>query len=230
MQLKAIPREQRPRERLVQEGIEALSLIELIAIVLSNGTKGKSVLELSQELVTRFGGLDRLLEATVPELREVKGIGHAKAIQLKAVFGIALKCRKSQVPVRQPIGSAQEAFELAREEIGFAAQEMLLVMLRDIRGRLLHLERVSVGTLTELLIHPREVFYPAIRHKAHSMIIAHNHPSGDPTPSQSDLKLTRALLTASEVLSIGLDDHLIVCPDRYLSLREWGFFKKGAIY
>jgi len=230
--LKALPEGERPRERLLREGIDALSLSELIAIVLVSGTKAKSVLDLAQELLGRFGGLERLLDASVVELMQIKGIGKAKAIQLKAVFGIALKCKKPLLTDKYPISSAARAYELAQGLIAHIPQEVLLVILRDVRGNLLHSEQVSSGTLSQVLVHPREVFYPAVRYKAHSMIIAHNHPSGDPTPSKSDLELTRALLNASRVMSIGLDDHLIVCQDRFVSLREMGClpFAPGSRY
>lgn len=220
--IKLLPKEERPRERLEREGIEALSVAELIAIVLGSGTQGKSVLDLSQELVERFGGLEKLLDASIVELMQIKGVGKAKAILLKAVFAIAIRCRKPPSIEKYPISSAKDAYELAQGEIAHIPQEVLLVILRDVRGNLVHYEQVSVGTLSQVLVHPREVFYPAVRYKAHSLIIAHNHPSGDPKPSQADLELTRALAHAGQVMSIGLDDHLIVCRDRYISLRELG--------
>lgn len=222
--LKCLPEEERPRERMLRDGIESLSLSELIAIILGSGMHGKSVLDLSQEILEHFGGLEKLLDATVEELMQIKGIGRAKAIQLKAVFGIAIKCRKPLSSKKYPIASARDAYDLAQAEIAHIPKEVLLVILRDVRGNLLHLEHVSVGTLSQVLVHPREVFYPAVRHNAFSLIIAHNHPSGDPTPSNSDLQLTRVLIEAGKVMSIGFDDHLIVCRDRFVSLREMGYF------
>ncbi len=224
MNLKEVPREERPRERLLSEGVEALSVAELLAIVLGSGTAGKSVLVLAWELIEHFGGLEPLIEASVPELMEVKGIGPVKAIQLRAVFGIALKYRGSLVPDKTPIRSAAEAYQVASARIAHSQQEVLLVLLRDVRGRLIHVEKVGAGTVSEVLAHPREVFYPAICHKASSLIVAHNHPSGDPTPSQADFELTSALAAAGHVLSIRLDDHLIVCKHRFASLREMGCF------
>lgn len=220
--LKSLPKEERPRERLLSSGINALSLSELLAIILGSGTQGKSVLKLSQEILERFGGLERLLDASVVELMQIKGIGKAKAIQLKAVFGIALKCRKPSFSQKNAITCASHAYDLAQAEIAHIPQEVLLVILRDIRGNLIHHEQVSMGTLSQVLVHPREVFYPAVRYKAHSLIIAHNHPSGDPTPSRADLELTRVLIEAGRVMSIGFDDHLIVCRDRFVSLKEIG--------
>jgi DNA repair protein RadC len=230
--LKALPQEERPRERLLKGGINALSLSELIAIVLGSGTQGKSVLKLSQEILEKFGGLEKLLDASVAELMQIKGIGQAKAIQLKAVFGIALKCRKPLFSSKYAISSANAAYELAQAEIAHLPQEVLLVILRDVKGNLIHLEQVAVGTLSRVLVHPREVFYPAVRHKAHSLIVAHNHPSGDPTPSSADIELTATLLASSKIMSIGFDDHLIVCRSTFISLREKGYlpFAPGKRY
>lgn len=218
----ALPQEDRPRERLLRYGPEVLSLAELLAILLVTGTKGKSVLELAQEMILEFGGLQGLLEASIEELKQIKGIGEAKAIQLKAAFGIALKSAKLPTCAHPYLRTAAEAFLFAKEQIGAEKKEVLLVMLKDVRARLIHHELVSVGTLSEVLVHPREVFHPAVRHRAHSLILAHNHPSGDPTPSESDLQLTRLLLHSSRVMGIGLDDHLIVGAHTFYSLRERG--------
>ncbi len=228
--LKALPIQERPRERLVRDGVGALSIPELLAIVLGSGTSGKSVLALASELMERFGGLDRLLEASIVELMQIKGIGKAKAIQLRAVFGIALKCRKPVSLENYSITSPEDAYQLAQAEIAHVPQEVLLVILRDVRGKFIHQEQVSMGTLSQVLVHPREVFFPAVRYKAHSLIIAHNHPSGDPTPSNADLELTRTLIQSSRVMGIGLDDHLIVCRNGYISLKERGYLGSRSRY
>jgi DNA repair protein RadC len=221
--LRFMPEEERPRERLLREGVEALSLSELIAIVLETGTRGKSALALAQELVNHFKSLNGILEASVQELMQIKGIGRVKAIKLRAIFGIAMRNRRPPFSEREKIQTPEEAFHLARSEIAHEKREVLLVILRNVKGGLIHFEKVSVGTLSEVLVHPREVFYPAVRHKAHSLIIAHNHPSGDPTPSKADLELTRLLSNSSRVMGISLDDHLIVTPEAFTSLRERGY-------
>lgn len=229
--LKSLPAEERPRERMERDGMDSLSHVELIAIVLGSGMQGKSVLDLSKEMLQHFGGFEKLLDASIVELMQIKGIGKAKAILLKAVFGLALKCKKPCYSDKYSISSAREAYDLAQAEIAHIPQEVLLVILRDVRGNLIHFEQVSMGTLSQVLVHPREVFYPAVRYKAHSLIIAHNHPSGDPKPSQADLELTRALIQAGHVMCIGLDDHLIVCRDRFISLHEMGCLpRKRARY
>jgi len=225
--LRHLPITERPRERLLKYGVEQLSLAELMAILLATGTKGKSVLMLAQEILTRFEGLKGLLEASIPELIEIKGIGRAKAIQLKAAFGIALHATRLNSKPCCYVGTPQQAFEHIKEELAQQKQEVLMILLRDVRGNLIHQEKVAVGTLSEVLIHPREIFYPAVRHKAYSVIIAHNHPSGDPTPSKADIELTHLLLEASRVMGIGLEDHLIVGGNAFVSLRKQG--KMGAV-
>ncbi len=223
MTMKAIPLEERPRERMLRDGDDALSMAELIAIVLGSGTQGNSVLTLSREIVNRFGNLERLLDASIVELMEFKGIGRAKAIQLKAVLAIAKKCRKPRDLEKYAITSARDAYELAQGEIAHHSQETLLVILRDVKRKLIHFEKVGMGTLSQVLVHPREVFFPAVRYKAHSLIIAHNHPSGDPTPSKADLELTQGMIHAGKIMGIRFDDHLIVCRNSFISLRERGY-------
>lgn len=225
--LRFVPEDERPRERLLKEGTDALAISELLAILLGTGTKGKSVIQLAQEILIRFRGIDGLLDASIPELMEIKGIGKAKAILLKAAFGIARKASRKQLGL---IESSIQAYEMVKNEISHYKQEVLIVILRDVRGRAIHQEKVSVGTLSEVLVHPREVFYPAVRYKAHSLIIAHNHPSGDPTPSNVDLELTRLLMHSSRVMGIGLDDHLIIGADSFVSLKEKGYLGDSKKY
>ena len=228
--MKQIPVSERPRERLLRDGVQSLSLAELIAVLLGTGMRGKSVLFLAQELIDHFGGLQGLLEASVEELTAVKGMGRAKALLLKAAFGIALRASRETSSTNPLIRSAREAFEVAKNEIGHQPTEELMVILRDARGRMIHFERIGIGTLSEVLVHPREVFHPAVRHRAHSLILAHNHPSGDPTPSQADLDLTRLLLQSSKVMGIGFDDHLIIGANNFISLKEKGYLGVNNTY
>lgn len=213
-----------PRERLMRDGVEALSIQELVAILLGTGVQGKSVLILAQELVLRFGGLNGLLSASIEELKQVKGIGEAKAILLKAAFGLALRAAKEAQPPQSLLKTPEAAYEIAKTEIGHYQKEALLVLLCDVRSRLIHREVVAIGTLSEVLVHPREVFNPAVRHQAHSLILAHNHPSGDPTPSQKDIELTRHLLQSAKVMGIPLEDHLVIAKNGFFSMRQKGLF------
>lgn len=222
MNLKSLPPQERPRERLSRYGCEGLSSIELLAILLGSGTKERSVLELAADLLGHFGSVNALAEASLVELMEVKGIGEAKAIQVQAAFGLLGRIEKK--PPATLLDSPEKVYELIRGELEGQKIEMLMVVLRDVRKGFLHREVISKGTLTELLLHPREVFHLAIRHRAHSLILAHNHPSGDPNPSKRDIEITKLLVSAGRVVGIEVADHLIVGNSGFIS-----FFHQGRI-
>jgi DNA repair protein RadC len=220
--IRDLPAHERPRERLLEVGEEALSIAELLAILLGTGTKGKSVLQLSQELLATFGSLPKLLQASIEELQEIKGVGLAKAIQLKAAFALALRYRTLYSEEKKPsLGSSHETYLLLKEKLEHLEQEALFVVLLDTKRKVISIDQVALGTLSQVLIHPREVFYHAVRKKAHSVIIAHNHPSGDPTPSQADKEITRKLIESGRILGIPIDDHLIIGKDRFVSLKDY---------
>lgn len=219
--IQSLPMEERPRERLSRLGSDALSTVELLAILLGSGTKNRSVMELSAELLSHFKSLRALSEASIQELQEVKGIGHAKAIQLHAAF--ALSYRKEEI-TPLILDTPDKVYALIRHELERQTKEILLIVLRDVRLQCIHREVLSIGTLTELLLHPREVFHVAIKHRAHSMIIAHNHPSGDPTPSKRDFEMTERLRLGGELVGIPLADHLIVGKGKYISFKQKGVF------
>ncbi len=219
-----MPISELPRERLMRDGIDALSMQELLAILLGTGTQGKSVLILSQELLLHFGGMEGLLNASVAELIQIKGVGKAKAILLKAAFGIAKRASKEKCLPQKMLGTVQDALEIASPAIGHLKKEALLVLLRDVKCRLIHYEVISVGTLSEVLVHPREVFQLAIRHGAYSIIVCHNHPSGDPTPSKADIALTLKLLDCAKIVGIALVDHLIIGKETHVSMKQLNYF------
>ena len=222
MNVRELPLSERPRERLRYQGADALSTVELLAILLSTGTKKTSVLDLAAKLIAHFGSLKKLIASSVEELMEIDGIGPAKAIQLKASLALAQKAFQECHPER--VVDTQEAYELVRYELAPLKQEALYVILKNIKGRLISVEKISVGTLSEVLIHPREVFFPAVRHKASSFILAHNHPSGDPTPSSADVEITRHLMKSGRVMGIDLEDHLIIGATSFISLKNAGYF------
>lgn len=217
--IRSIPVDERPRERLLRHGPEALSNAELIALLLGSGMKGKPVLVLAQDLLSRFGSLPAVADATVAELCDVKGLGQAKAIQLKAAFSLAGKLAR-QEGARVQIQSPVHAYQFVRDGLEEAKEERFVVLLLDAKGFVLRQDTVSIGTLSRTLVHPREVFYPAIRHKAASLIAVHNHPSGDPSPSAEDLTLTKRLIEAGAVVGIPLHDHLVIGKGSFVSLRE----------
>ena len=217
-----LPKEERPRERLVRFGPESMSTTELLAIILGNGTRNIPVLRLAQEIVAKFGGIRELSEATISELCEIKGIGLAKAIQIKASLNLGMRASRQAMPPKYRIEHPLHAYHLIKDELENEMRELFMVILQDVKGYVITHEVISIGSLSNTLVHPREVFYPAIRHKAASMIIAHNHPSGDPEPSPQDYELTKILIESGRLIGIPIHDHLIIGHQRFLSLRQIG--------
>jgi DNA repair protein RadC len=219
--MERLPHEERPRERLLKYGAESLATAELVAIILGSGTKTMPVLQLAQEIVARFGSTDTLAQATIEELQAIKGVGVAKALQLKAALTLGLRAsRQNSSNTRFFIEFPIHAYQYIRRDLEKEQRELFVVILQDTKGYVICHEVVSIGTLSQVLVHPREVFYPAIRHKAASMVLAHNHPSGDPTPSPQDIEVTKQLIHVGGVMSIPVNDHIIVGKERYVSLRQ----------
>ena len=220
----------RPRERLAARGAEALSKEELLAILLRTGLKGFSALDVARQLLTQFPTLDALARAALSELRKVKGVGRDKAVTLKAAFMLAQLMAREITAEAPLVDTPERVAEVMRELVRFGEVERFHVLLVNTRRRLLRVEPISQGTLDTILVHPREVFRPAIAANAAAVVLAHNHPSGDPTPSEADIKVTRDLIRVGQLLRIELLDHVILGrrtldrPKDYASLRELGFF------
>ena len=228
--IKDIPANERPRERLAANGADSLANSDLIAILLRTGLQGKSALVIGQELLAKFQTLDRLSQASVEELCEVKGIGRDKAVTLQAAFSLARRMA-AEIRAESPmLDSPERIAALLREEARTYDVEHLVVLLLDTRRRLIRLERISHGTLDSIHVHARDVFKHAIAANAASIVLVHNHPSGDPTPSEADIKITRDLIRAGQLLKIDVVDHVILghrTTERakdYASLRELGYF------
>jgi DNA repair protein RadC len=221
---------ERPRERLVLEGADALSNGELIAILLRTGLKGCSAIQVAQQVLARFRTLDALGRAPLEELQKVKGIGRDKAVTLKAAFTLARKMAAELQAESPLLDNAERVADLLREDSRALEVERFIVMLLNTRRRLIRMETISQGTLDTILVHPREVFKQAIAANASAIVLAHNHPSGDPTPSEADIKVTRDLIRAGQLLKIDVLDHVIIGkrtegrPRDYASLRELGYF------
>lgn len=216
----SLPTHERPRERLQRYGEESLSSAELIAILIGSGTRTMPVLQLAHHLLAHFGSLQKLAAASVEELCEVKGIGHAKALQLKAAFTLGARARLWETPPKIKIEHPSHAYNYIREKIASKEKEFFAAIFLDARGQVITDEVIAVGTVSEVLVHPREVFHPAIRHRASSMIVVHNHPSGELTPSEADLHLTRDLIKTGDIIGISVQDHLIVSNHEYFSFRQ----------
>jgi DNA repair protein RadC len=228
--IKDMAAKDRPRERLVLEGAAALSNAELIAILLRTGLKGYSAVHVAQQLLAKFGTLDALSRASLEELREVKGVGRDKAVTLTAAFTLARKTaaeRRAEAPL---LDTPERIADLLREEGRAQEVEQFRVVMLNTRRRLIGVENISQGTLDTILVHPREVFKRAIAANASAIVLAHNHPSGDPTPSEADIKVTRDLIRAGQLLKIDVLDHIIIGKrtteraNDFVSLRELGYF------
>lgn len=217
-----LQRSERPRERLANQGPGALAEAELVAILLRTGTRGTSALRLAEALLGDSGGVAGLRHARYDELRARHGIGAAKAAQLLAAIELGRRFAKAEVFARRAIQSPEDVAELLRYDIGGREQEHLVVVLLDTRNRVLRTVEVYVGSLNSSLVRIGEVFREAVRANAAAVIVAHNHPSGDPSPSPEDIAVTRALVEAGRLLDIEVLDHLIIGKDRHLSLRQAG--------
>jgi DNA repair protein RadC len=230
LRIKDMPGQERPRERLVEAGADALKDGELIAILLRTGLKGSSALDVASQLLQRFGTLGNLARATLDELRKVKGVGRDKAIALKAAFTLAKRMAAELQRDSPVLDSPERVADLLREDSRFFDVENLQILLLNTRKKLIRIERISQGTLDSILVHPREVFKTAITANAAAVVLAHNHPSGDPTPSEQDIKVTRDLIRAGQLLRIDVIDHVIMGKATegrardYVSLRELGYF------
>ncbi len=229
--IKDIPEADRPRERLARLGAEALSTAELIAILLRTGLRGKSAIEVANQMLRHFeGSLDKLARASVEDLCQIDGVGRDKAVTLKAAFTLAQRMVKEQHHDLPLLDTPEKVADYLREDHRFHDVENFQVLLLNTRRRLIRVEEVSQGTLDTILVHPREVFRMAIAANAAAVVLVHNHPSGDPTPSEADIKVTRDLIRAGQLLKIDVLDHVILgrkTQERsqdYLSLKELGYF------
>lgn len=216
------PLEERPRERMVKDGADKLSNQELLAILLRTGTQQESVFSLAGRILHEMGSIRRLSEASIDELKKIKGIGTAKAVQIKA--GVELGRRvaikqSSLVTIRSPQDAAQYLMELLKLE----QQEKFYVLYLNTKNQVVYEKAVFVGSLNASIVHPREVFKEAVKWSAASIIVSHNHPSGDPDPSREDIEVTKRLVEAGTILGIECLDHIIIGDGRFISLKEKGF-------
>ncbi len=220
--IKELPAYLRPRERLVREGPESLSEVELLAIVLRSGTSQVSALDLAQVLLSRFGGLRGLLEVSAQELGRVHGMGVAKAAQVKAALELGRRGAILSGLNGPAIKSPQDVAALMMHELRHLDREHFCVLLLNTKNHVLYRETVAIGTLNSSTVHPRELFKTAVRRSAAAVILVHNHPSGDPTPSREDVELTARLREAGRILGIEVLDHVVIGDNKYVSLKAEG--------
>ena len=220
-----LPVSERPRERLQKFGVEALSAQEILALILGRGVAGESVIVTVQRLFSQFGNLKGIANASVEELSQVKGIGLAKASQIKAAFELANRLEGySEAGDKPVIKTPDDVAGLVKSRLKGKKKEHFLALLLDTRNQLIKVAEISVGSLDTSIVHPREVFKEAISASAASVIFVHNHPSGDPTASEDDIKLTKRLAEAGGIMGIDVLDHIIICDKEHLSLKREGLF------
>ncbi|TJY41446.1 JAB domain-containing protein [Cohnella pontilimi] len=220
--LRDLPEDERPRERMARLGAEALSHAELLAILLRTGSRRESAIHLAQRILQDCGGLRRFAERSWDELTHIPGIGPAKAIELQASLELGRRVARSRLPEAPPVTRPQDAADLLMEELRHLREEHFVVLFLNTKNRVIGRQTVSVGSLNASVVHPREVFRAAIRRSSASILCAHNHPSGDPTPSPEDIQLTRRLAEAGELVGIELLDHIVIGDNRFISLKELG--------
>jgi DNA repair protein RadC len=224
IRIKDWPEGERPREKLLRRGAQALSDAELLAILIRSGTRKHTALDLARSILTKERSLRSIGGCTAQELMRLKGIGEAKAVELLAAFEVGRRVETAgtgeKAVIRSPEDAARVMIPVLREQ----TVEHFYVLVLDAMNGLKTFLQVTAGTLNASLVHPREVYKPAIDHRAASIIVVHNHPSGNPEPSREDVEITRQLADAGKVMGIPLHDHIIVAGDRFTSLAERGLF------
>jgi DNA repair protein RadC len=218
--IKDLPKIERPREKLIKKGARALKKEELLAIILRTGIRGKNAIEVANDILEKYGD-KKLLDASYKELRNIRGVGLTKAVQILAAMELGSRLFKEKSEKEVYINSSQDVAKEI-EHIKENKKENFVVLYLDARNKLIYKETVSIGTLNANLVHPREVFEPAVKNLAAQIIVAHNHPSGDPEPSEDDIIITKKLTEAGKILGIELIDHVIVAKNNYASLKEKG--------
>ena len=217
-----MPTDERPRERFAQVGAGGLSSAELLAIILRTGNRGESVVRMAERVLATFDGLPGVARASLKELQQVNGIGPAKATEMQAALELGRRLLATMPKERPQIKSPADAANLLMSEMAFLEQEHLRVLLLDTRNRVLSIPTVYIGSLNASVVRVGELFRPAIKENAAAIVIAHNHPSGDPSPSAEDIRMTKAVKQAGELLNIDLLDHIVIGRNRFVSLKERG--------
>jgi DNA repair protein RadC len=221
------PENERPRERLLAQGSSSLSDAQLLAIIIKNGRPGQSALDLALELLVRFQDLAGIERAGINELCSVPGIGRAKAAQIKAAIEIGKRYQKPSLSGAS-LCSSQDVVAYYRPRLRDLKKEVFTCVLLDTKNRVIREDRVSTGSLSASIVHPRETFKAAIRESAAAVIFIHNHPSGDTRPSREDIHLTKRLVQAGELLGIQVLDHIIIGDHLHFSFRESGLMHQPA--
>lgn len=211
---------QRLRDRFLQSGLDGFLDYEIVELLLTLGTPQRDCKQMAKEAIKRFKGLQGALDASFDELRQIKGIGPSNAFGIKLFQAISEKYAKEKIPKKILLNSPQAVVKYLREKLGREKKEHFLILSLDSRSNLIRENVISIGTLNANLVHPREVFKEAIDARAASVILAHNHPSGDPEPSENDLEITKRLIEAGKILGIEVIDHIIISKNNFLSIQN----------
>lgn len=222
LRIKDLPETERPREKLLKYGVESLSNNELLAIILRTGSSSENILNLSTRILKETGGLNGLLTSSSEDYLNLKGIGVAKASQLLAIAEISKRFKSFKSGEQYKISEPKDAAMLLMEGMRNLKQECLKVVMLNTKNIVISIKDVSIGSLNSSIVHPREVFNEAIKKNSASIIVSHNHPSGDPTPSGEDINLTHRLSECGKLIGIELLDHIIIGNGIYISLKEKG--------
>jgi DNA repair protein RadC len=224
--IKNWPEGERPREKLLKDGAHSLTVAQLLAIILRTGDGGKSALDLAIEILNTFEELRKIEMASLAEFTSIKGMGKAKVTQLKAAFELGRRLAEEPFIRGSAFSSGHDVYSYYHGRLKNLKKEVFYCLMLDAKNRILKDYRISEGTLTNSLIHPREAFKDAIKESAASVIFVHNHPSGDPSPSREDILITERLVTVGDLIGIRVLDHIIVGDGKYMSMREKGYIKK----
>lgn len=226
--MKDLPAEERPREKLMKRGAQSLSNAELLAILLRTGTQEESVMRVAERILIESGedGLSGLAHASIESLMKRKGVGEAKAITIAAALELGKRVAAGESQKRVIIHSSDDVAKYMMPRLRYCDREHFYVVLLNTKNHVITAPLISVGTLSESLVHPRELFKEAVNHSASSVILVHNHPSGDPSPSREDILLTKRIAEGGKLLDIQVLDHVIIGDNTYISLREQGCFDR----
>lgn len=224
MLIKDVHPDERPRERMLSEGARSLSNRELVAIILRTGSREESVLSLSDRMLAHFDGLRNLLDASCDEFTQIKGVGEAKATQLMAAIELGRRVNNLNQGERVVIKNPDDCADYLMNDMRFLHQEHFVVLYLNTKQEVIHKQSIFIGSLNQAIVHPREIFREGVKRTCFAIICVHNHPSGDPTPSKEDIKVTKRLVECGKVMGIELLDHVIIGDNKYISLKNEGYF------
>ena len=223
MKIKALPRSERPVEKTITKGASALSNSELLAILLGSGTREKSAIGLAKDIISKDkSGISHLAESSVQELMSINGVGQSKAARVVAAVELGKRISTAPRVKRMGVESSDDIARLFIEDMRYEKREIFKALLLNPRGEIISIETVSVGELTSTLVHPREVFSQAVKRSAAGIVFVHNHPSGNPEPSEEDIKTTERLVACGKLLGIVVIDHIIIGDGQYCSMQSLG--------